>query len=279
MTQPIPLWTHSRGTGRSIVFIHGWTMDHRDEMRTYEPIFSGLEGWRRHYLDLPGMGRTPPSPTIRTLDDMLAACLDAIAALVGRGRFCLAGTSAGAYLARGVLARMRGQVAGLLLRVPLVVPGDADRDLDKVRPLITDDAAVAVLDADERAALGEVLVQTPAYVATLRAKLHEAVAPAQQLADDPFLSAIRDDPARYRFSFDPDAAPVLCAGPSLIVAGRHDTHVGYRDAWRLMAKLPRAGFAVLDRAEHGLPIDQQALFSALVHDWLVRVREQEGAQG
>lgn len=279
MSGPARLWARSEGAGRPIVFIHGWTMDHRDEMRTYEPILAGLGGWRRHYLDLPGMGRTPASPGIRTLDDMLEACLDAIAALVGSERFCLAGTSAGAYLARGVLARRREQVAGVLLRVPLVVPADAERDRDPVAPLIRNEAAVAVLDASERAALGEVLVQTPAYVAALRAKLREAVAPAQQAADDPFLSAIRDDPTRYRFSFDLDAAPVLCAGPSLIVAGRHDTHVGYRDAWRLVAKLPRASFAVLDRAEHGLPIDQQDLFSALVRDWLVRVAEQERVPG
>jgi hypothetical protein len=28
---------------------------------------------------------------------------------------------------------------------------------------------------------------------------------------------------------------------------------------------------MLDRAEHGLPIDQQAVFAALVRDWLDRV--------
>ncbi len=267
------LWTRSEGAGRPIVFLHGWAGDHRDELRTYEPVLAGMDGWRRHYLDLPGMGRSPASPEIRTLDDMLEACLATIAALAGPERFLIAGTSLGAYLARGVLARMGGRVDGVLLRVPLVVPADAERDRDTVTPLVTDAAVMAGLDAAERAALGEVLVQTPAYVAALRARLRETAGPARTAADQAFLSAIRDDPARYRLLFDPDAAGVLCAGPSLIVAGRQDAVVGYRDAWRLVAKLPRASFVVLDRAEHGLPLDQDEVFAALVRDWLARVRE------
>ena len=62
-------------------------------------------------------------------------------------------------------------------------------------------------------------------------------------------------------------------GPSLIVTGRLDDSVGFRDAWRLVPKLTRATFVVLDRAEHGLPIDQQTLFEALVVDWLDRLSE------
>lgn len=47
------MWHRSEGEGRDILFIHGWTMDHRDEMRTYEPVFALRSGWRRHYIDLP----------------------------------------------------------------------------------------------------------------------------------------------------------------------------------------------------------------------------------
>jgi len=39
------MWTRTEGSGRDVVFIHGWTMDHRDEARTYEPIFAGTSGW------------------------------------------------------------------------------------------------------------------------------------------------------------------------------------------------------------------------------------------
>lgn len=51
-------------------------------------------------------------------------------------RFVLAGTSAGGYLARGVVLRRGHMMDGLLLRVPLVNPDDRARDLDSFRPLI-----------------------------------------------------------------------------------------------------------------------------------------------
>lgn len=97
------MWTRTEGSGCNIIFIHGWTMNHRDEARTYGPIFAGTSGWRRNYLDLPGMGHTSASPDIHDMDGMLAAVLNAIEVFVGSERFLLAGTSAGAYLALGVL--------------------------------------------------------------------------------------------------------------------------------------------------------------------------------
>jgi len=59
------------GEGRPIVFLHGWTMDHRVEMADYEKIFAARPGWRRIYPDLPGMGRSAAGDGIRTQDDVL----------------------------------------------------------------------------------------------------------------------------------------------------------------------------------------------------------------
>jgi pimeloyl-ACP methyl ester carboxylesterase len=61
------------------------------------------------------------------------------------------------------------------------------------------------------------------------------------------------------------------ARPSLIVAGRHDSSVGFKDATRLLPRFARSTFVILDRAEHGLPIDQQTIFESLVIDWLDRM--------
>lgn len=213
------MWTRTEGSGRDVVFIHGWMMDHRDEARTYEPIFAGTSGWCRHYLDLPGMGRTPAKPDIRNMDGMLAALLDTITVLVGSRRFLLAGTSAGAYLVRGVLRHLGERVDGLLLRAPLIIPQDARRHVDPIQPIIVNPSAVEVIPADERPELGDVLVQTPSYVRALREKVHDAVAPAAALADVAFLSPIRQDGNRYSFSFDPDAAKILFSGPSTSAQG------------------------------------------------------------
>ncbi|MEA0562741.1 alpha/beta fold hydrolase [Lysinibacillus irui] len=46
------------GTGTPIIMLHGFSPDHRLMKGCMEPIFDGREGWKRIYLDLPGMGRT-----------------------------------------------------------------------------------------------------------------------------------------------------------------------------------------------------------------------------
>jgi pimeloyl-ACP methyl ester carboxylesterase len=83
----------------------------------------------------------------------------------------------------------------------------------------------------------------------------------------------RDDPAGYGFSCEVDELPEPFTRPTLIVCGRQDTVVGYRDAWSLMDLYPRATFAVQDRSAHATPVDERSLFDSLVNDWLDRIEE------
>jgi pimeloyl-ACP methyl ester carboxylesterase len=100
--------------------------------------------------------------------------------------------------------------------------------------------------------------------------------PGFLLGDAHFLTRLQED--GYTFSFDVEEAMVdPFEKPTLIVAGRQDWIVGYRDTWQILEKYPRATFAVLDRAGHNLPIAQQRLFDALVDEWLDRVEESSGA--
>ena len=59
--------------------------------------------------------------------------------------------------------------------------------------------------------------------------------------------------------------------PALIIAARQDTVVGYRDAWSILESYPRGTFAVVDRADHGWPLERPELLAALIDDWLARV--------
>ena len=93
----------------------------------------------------------------------------------------------------------------------------------------------------------------------------------EEQGDAMFQARIRDDPTRYAFSFDVDALTEPLTAPALILAGRQDSIVGYRDAWKILENYPRGTFAVLDRAGHFLEIEQDALFRALVGEWLDRV--------
>ena len=57
----------------------------------------------------------------------------------------------------------------------------------------------------------------------------------------------------------------------LIVAGRQDAVVGYRDAERFADRLPQATFAVLDGAGHHAHVEREHVVDALLGDWLERV--------
>ena len=267
------MWYEAHGEGTPIIFLHGWTMDHRDETLVYEPIFADRPGYLRLYPDLPGMGQTATHDRIKSQDDYLEITLAFISRLVGTRRFLLAGTSAGAYVARGVVQRVPEQIDGLLLRVPLMVAEDARRDVSKFKPLLEDEAFMATLTEGDRQSYAQILVQSPRYLTAARRKLEDQVQPAQKIADAKHLDPIRHDPSRYGFSFDVDALRRPFEAPTLIVTGRQDTVVGYRDAWRVVENYSRASFAVLDRADHGLPIDQGDIFRVLVNDWLDRVEE------
>jgi pimeloyl-ACP methyl ester carboxylesterase len=77
----------------------------------------------------------------------------------------------------------------------------------------------------------------------------------------------------YGFSFEVDSPEHPFEKPSLILAGRQDASVGFKDALDVIDHYPRGTFAVLDRAGHGLEVEQEAVFCCLVNEWLDRVDE------
>jgi pimeloyl-ACP methyl ester carboxylesterase len=257
------------GEGRPILLLHGWTMDQRVEVFDYEKIFATRPGWRRIYPDLPGMGRSVAKAGLTRQDDVLDALLAFIDQVLP-GRFALAGTSLGAYLARAIAARRRSRIAGLLLRMPCIFAEDALRTLPPFQALVENAAYMVTLDSDDRANLGDLLIQTPAYAQALKHKRETVVQPAIQ-ATAPIANEIRADPRRFGFSFDLIEAEKTFEEPTLIIAGRRDTTVGYRDAWSILDSYPRATFVALDRADHGWPMETPSLLPALIDDWLARM--------
>jgi pimeloyl-ACP methyl ester carboxylesterase len=263
------------GEGRPILFLHGWTMARQVEIDVYEKILATRSGWRRIYPDLPGMGRSIAKAGLTNQDDVLEVLL-AFVDRVLPGRFVLAGTSGGGYLARAIAAQRRSRIDGLLLRVPAIIADASRRMLPSFHPLVQNDVLMATFDDEERAALGNVLVQKRDYIAAHSQRLRTLVQPAID-ATAPIALEIRADPKRYGFSFDLSEMEKTFDKPTLIVVGRQDMVVGYRDAWTILESYPRATFAVIDRADHGWPLDTTGLFGALIDDWLARVAESEAS--
>ena len=234
------------GAGKPILFLHGWTMDRRLEVADYERLFSVRDGWRRIYPDLPGMGRSIAKPGLDCQDDVLAVLLAFIERVLPGERFVLAGTSLGGYLARAVAVKLRPRVRGLLLRVPAVIADTAKRTLPA--------AGLATL--------------SDAYEDKMRTLVQPAID-----ATAPLIHEIKADPARYALSFELAAAEKGFIAPTLILTGRQDTTVGYRDAWDILESYPRATFAAIDQADHAWPVEEPGLFDALVDDWLRRIEQ------
>ncbi|KAJ5512619.1 hypothetical protein N7463_002171 [Penicillium fimorum] len=269
------LSAHEIGEGLPVLIIHGWQMEGRVEELDFEPIFSKIPGFRRIYVDLPGMGRTPAS-NVKDMDEIYLRLVQFIDSRLGRSRFLLVGSSCGGYLARAIAQKYIEQVDGLLLRVPLIEPKDSMRDVDDFKPLVTNEQLMSNISAEDRTILGNVLIQTPAYIKALKARYEKIILPADKAADNKVLDPIRADPHRYQLSFSLDNENAKFFAPTLVVCGRQDESVGYRDSLRLLELYPRSTYVILDRGTHGLPIDETSVFEALVRDWIFRIHEWRG---
>lgn len=277
----MPLSYERRGTGIPILFIHGWQLSGAYEATEFEPMFRRLpyNRYARWYIDLPGMGDTPADDKVVDLQTMLDRVAAFIAEYISPKRFLLVGTSLGGYLARALATRFGSQVLGVLLKVPLIEPDNARRDVDVAKAIVRNDRAMGLIPPAHLPSLGgDVLVQTPAYIQKLLAKIANADRTTTE-NDNGFLEAIRNDPKRYSLPLLESGGETRFDGPALILAGRHDDVVGYRDSLRLLELYPRASFVVLDRGTHFLPVDEGDLVEGLVLDWLRRVDEAEAMAG
>jgi pimeloyl-ACP methyl ester carboxylesterase len=223
-----------------VLILHGAGVDHREAEACFELVFDGVAGLRRIYPDLPGMGRTIAPETMRSADDVLDTLLNFAEEVIGGTGHLIIGHSAGAYYAQAMATRGPAQVDGLALVCPLL-PGV--RDVPEHRVVagsgeIGDDVFRSYF-----------VIQTPEMLE----RYERYVAPAAALVDQAALERIGE-----RWALTPDHAPAY-AGPTVVVAGRLDSTVGYAAAIDLVDHYPHASLAVVDDAGHALPHEQPEL--------------------
>jgi pimeloyl-ACP methyl ester carboxylesterase len=271
MTVPVrlvggrPVAIREIGEGVPILFLHGFGVDHVSLLSSAASVFERRSGYRRLHVDLPGFGASPADPSIDSSDAAVDFVLELIDEVIGDERFLLVGQSWGAYLARAVIAERRDRILGVALDIPVVIATHADRDVApslilREEPGILD--GVGLIDAGEFRQVA-VIIDGPAWDS-----FATTILPAESVADDPTLERIGQ---RYAFTTDVDDIGEPFDRPSLIVVGRQDSVVGYRDALRLVERFPRSTFAILDAAGHLLEGERPELFAALVDDWIDRV--------
>lgn len=257
------------GAGHPLLILHGLGLDHIGIADELEWHFDSDSAWRRIYVDLPGVGKTPGPHHLASAD----AILDVIGAIVeeriGETRFALLGQSYGGYLALGALARYRPRVSGLALLIPVIEPSDDRRILPDPLKVREDERAMSALPTEFVEVYRDLVVdETPGLVAAL----DRSWLSSMSTADTEYIDRLRSD--GYSFtSLDPTEGSY--GGPALVLCGRHDAVVGYEQAMGLLPRLHRGTLAVLDGAGHLAQLEKPGLTRALIADWLLRVEAEE----
>lgn len=247
------------GSGIPVLLLHGYTIDHR-LMLPLEGAFAAREGWRRLYVDLPGSGQSTRLAGQVTADAMGEAVLRFVDTTIGDEPFAVVGISYGGMLARHVVAERGAQVLGTALIAPLVKPSGA-RSVPDRQVLTVDDALLASLDPADRDSFAAIAVHQDEV--------------GWQAFRDHVLPGIRahhrEDAAEllkaYMLSKTPETVFGTHQGRHLLITGRQDHLVGWRDQVELLEHYPHMTYAAVDGAGHNVHLDQPAVVHGLLRSW------------
>lgn len=254
------------GEGKPVLLLHGLACDMNLMKGCMEPVFKNRSGYKRIYVDLPGMGQSDAHFDFATADKIIEV-LSAFSEERIEENFLLVGESYGGYLCRGLLGRQLDRVDGFMLICPVVVPQAKIRQLPEKNLMFGDEDHLNTLKESSRAAFCEYAVI--ADERTYRRHRQEIVVGLKR-ANYEFIDELRKN---YHFEedFNGSIRNKTFHNPTLFVCGRQDNCVGYRDLWTLLEDYPRATFGVLDVAGHNMQIEQPELFESLTKNWLDRV--------
>lgn len=260
----------TKGTGKPILLIHGLGCDINLMTGAFEPIFAKEDQeYQRIYVDLPGMGESSHTLSYASSDKILGILEGFVDKIIGEKHFLLIGQSYGGYLAQGLVAHYKYQIDGLNLLCPMVVPDGEQRQVPKKYLSFTDADYLSSLNTQKAEKITKnLLVANQKTVERWQKEIIAGIHKANKI----FLKALKNN---YSFVVDVDKVikDMDYDKPSLIMTGRQDTIVGYKDQWHLVDIFPRASFAVLDATDHSLQIEAPKIFTALVENWLKRIKD------
>lgn len=249
------------GAGTPILFLHGWGVDHRIMSGCFEPIFDDRQfEYKRIYIDLPGMGRSIAGTNVKTSDDMLTLIYRFVEDTIGE-KVILAGESYGGYLARGFVNKYPDMVASLILLCPLVYPGYRKGRVESLNVMERDENFLGTLTEEQYKSFTYMNVVLTKPVWELYSR---DIIPAIEIQNKYFLDHVLEG----AFSFDVDDLITPFLKPCLIIVGKQDTEVGYRDQFELLEYYPNATYCVVNKAGHNLQMEQPEIFQSIVTSWL-----------
>jgi pimeloyl-ACP methyl ester carboxylesterase len=249
---PVPgarLRFRDEGTGRAVVFVHGWTLD----LDMWTPQAALAREHRLVRYDRRGFGLSTGLPSLG--DDV--ADLRALIAGLRIASPLLVGMSQGARVVLEFAARHPGVARGLVLDGPPPL-GEADLPLNEFRKIASRDgldafrhewsahplARLLTADAATQALLASILGRYPGHdLTTLAADAREAI-------DLELLSQV--------------------TVPVLVINGARDTETRRRAGRALQAALPMAEHAVIPGAAHLPNLDAPHVYNLLMTEFARR---------
>ena len=257
------------GEGKPILIIHGLACNIELMKGCIEPIFKKVNGYKRIYIDLLGMGKSNKcSLEYASSDKILEMLLSFIKEKIDK-EFLLIGESYGGYLSRGILSKCYKNIEGLMLLCPMIIPDDTKRTLPEGNLKFHDKEFLEKMNKNRRELFLEYMIIANEK---MYKRFEKEVISGIEQADNDFIKKLREN---YSFSFnvDEEIKMINFSKPSLFITGRQDNAVGYYDLYNLVEDYPRATFAILDTAGHNLQIEQEEVFNSLFLNWLERVEK------
>ena len=260
----LPIYYEEYGQGKPVLCLHGFTIDHRAMTGCLEPVFQNMTNYRRIYLDLPGMGKTPARDWIENADVMLDILKQFVRKVIGNEHFLLVGNSYGGYMALGMALDPSMNIDGIFLIAPCVIADYSKRKLPTKNDVVIDknlkSMIKSVTDFDDFISMSVIATEET------WCRVEAEILPGVRMADANFLSDYRQK--GYGFSFENALKELNFMKPICVLTGKQDDSVGYEDAYELLKELPRLTFVVIDRVGHNLQIENPEVFNLHLHDWL-----------
>ncbi|WP_252226106.1 alpha/beta hydrolase [Clostridium sp. ZBS2] len=256
------------GKGKPIIMLHGYCVDNRLMYGCMEPIFKDKKDYKRIYIDLPGMGKSDSAKWITNCDDMLKILIEFINKIIPNENFLIAGQSYGGFLLRGVIYKMMDRVDGALLICPVIKPNKQSRDVPNHVVIKKDEKLISKLNFEEAEDINNCLVIQNQQIYE---RYKNEVVDGIKICNMKFLDKFQKE--GYELSFNVDNLNKKFEKPVLILVGKQDSCVGYKDAFTILDNFLRATFVILDGAGHNLQIEQGKVFNSLVSEWLNKVEE------
>jgi len=239
----------------------GYGLDHRSLLGCMEPVFKKHDGFKRIYLDLPAMGRSP-ALGVKSSKDILNRVLKLISAVASDTKLILVGYSYGGYLAQHIALRMPDLIDGMLLIAPVVFASASKRDLPKHKVFVKRYPVSRLKSQEEIDIFNDLVIQT----ASVWKNVKKYILSGYLIRNASLLDKIQK--RAYSIPGNITKLRQRIAVPATIITGKQDSVVGYADSKVILGNYSNGKYIAIDRAGHNLQFEQPDIFRAIVRKWI-----------